>query len=451
MLETDNELFQRLFCGRGGVSPQYVEEHQSVIENRMALDLPVPIPLCKSPALEVDQFARAQRRGEAYDLKSFGILTAPQSRDRIREILVMRAESAAIFLGSVSPMYATIAGNTLPNVFGGLPFGRVNDSRPDLENSAYGYSGKRSFRSFFSLLKRRWQQMSAQARVIFCDINDFYPSVSSLRMKECLDNLGDEFNHLARVAASFVGRQDCSRGLPIDILGEASSILGNVYLHPLDRAIKSQLSRNVTYWLRFVDDFVFGVDSDADVRTLSERIEATFAGHGLSIKGEKFQVFDREDLGYHYCFDLMDHLDRSDIETATQQLQKLSTGMTPKRFGTALRVWIMLSSLHSTPPKGYMTLVEFILQDKFLPYALSHQQLLSLMWLTRSEQHVWDRLIEMFIQSGHTLPLANVHWCVDKLVTLSSEGQPQRACVASYIAGLQNQVLDLGFTRSRAA
>jgi hypothetical protein len=132
-------------------------------------------------------------------------------------------------------------------------------------------------RYFASQIRNARRAAAALARgsgaVVRTDVRAFYPSVTPSVTFRALVNLDVDRRLAAGVATMLEGwGSEGYAGLPIGPPG--SAVIANAILAPVDAAPKSP-------YLRWVDDYLVGVERERDVPTVLDRLDSALEDVGL--------------------------------------------------------------------------------------------------------------------------------------------------------------------------
>lgn len=140
-------------------------------------------------------------------------------------------------------------------------------------------------RSFDRARRLTARAASGAGAVLRTDVADFYPSIRPGTLRSTLDDAGAESSDAQTAAVMLEGWGSKGyAGLPIGPYG--SGILANAVLRQVDEVL-SGLS-----FVRWVDDYLIGLPSEAKAAEILERMDAALARLGLRRSVPKTAVLD---------------------------------------------------------------------------------------------------------------------------------------------------------------
>ena len=124
------------------------------------------------------------------------------------------------------------------------------------------------------------------------------------------------------------------KGIPMDLVGDASRVLANAYLYPFDANVRKVCLRNGWTFQRFADDMVVIVGSPHDEARATAMVSEELQRLSLNLNAAKVEYHSADEFLANWRFDLMDRLEQGDLEGA---LRALKDGNDFKRKSTHLK------------------------------------------------------------------------------------------------------------------
>ena len=145
-------------------------------------------------------------------------------------------------------------------------------------------------------------------------------SILEARLRSILSNENRILEIMFRVLNSWT--RSTSKGTPIGRGipqgNDVSSVLGNIYLFPLDESLDRFCNRNDAKWMRYVDGVKVFTKNEKDAREVVFLINEELRRLHLSLQGSKTKIISGEDLNYE-----IDNSDFEKVKKVSEKLQKL--------------------------------------------------------------------------------------------------------------------------------
>lgn len=138
------------------------------------------------------------------------------------------------------------------------------------------------------LREKRLQEMAAHSHVLKADINRFFPSIYTHKIRKALlrgggtPELGDKLDKVVRMCN---GNQTV--GIPIG--PHTSHVVAEIIMSAIDREVEEATKKPLKGY-RHVDDYFLCFDSYNDAETALAAIEKAAAAYELAVKDEKTEI-----------------------------------------------------------------------------------------------------------------------------------------------------------------
>jgi Reverse transcriptase (RNA-dependent DNA polymerase) len=263
-----------------------------------------------------------------------GYLGFPKSNGCTRFVPVLTKEDLAIYY-LVSLSLQTALAYDLPNIFGGWqrPPETISNSKKTAENEffeqisdpylAESMSKKMWFKNwtdFNTLLRETFSASDTGNYVMTTDIANFYDTIDihSLTRGIRSEVSGAEFvvdlleYFLSSWDRRLKGYKPSSKGIPQELLGDASRLYSHFYFKNFDLEFTEQCENNGIIYIRWADDIILIGNSRKSLEESIHRASKLLLKYGLNLNSSKTKCYSKSEFRMYRGLDVLDAVSRRD-------------------------------------------------------------------------------------------------------------------------------------------
>ena len=230
----------------------------------------------------------------------------------------------------------------------------------DAEAFSLGYGGVDPFSNYWWLVE--WRQFNnligevisdgkVGKFVVSTDVANFYDSIevprliSRLRRNPSVEHdAADALNaFLSFWNRKHTGYMPSTKGIPQEIISDASRILSHFYLQEFDDEFSAYCDvRNLTY-IRWADDILVFGNSKGKLQSAVHQISRILRDIGLNLNASKTKYMSKSQLKEHRCLDVIDAISADDhkkVVTGLAKIKALSASGADIRLDTVFKAMI---------------------------------------------------------------------------------------------------------------
>lgn len=189
--------------------------------------------------------------------------------------------------------------------------------------------------------------------VAITDVANFYDSIEVVRLTRKLRRADPDLHEYIDLLEIFLGYWNrrstgyhpSSRGIPQEIISDASRSLSHFYLQDFDEKFLEYCSTRGLTYIRWADDFlIFGRSTKA----LEDAIYAAsqlLLYEGLNLSAPKTRILSRRNFEWYRGLRLLDAVQKKDTSSFRSQLQRIQRATKPLKLDTVFRASIGFASL----------------------------------------------------------------------------------------------------------
>jgi hypothetical protein len=295
-----------------------------------------------------------------------GYLGFPKRNGCTRFVPILSKEDMAVYYSLALTIQPHLA-HDFPNVFGGwqsVPK-KISDSKKQYEEeiSDLYYSETMSqqfwfknWKNFTSLLRDTISANDPETFVVATDIANFYDTIDISRLIRLVRSKCEGLEDVVDLLEYFLsfwdrrikGYKPSSKGLPQEIIGDASRLLSHAYLEEFDKSFTSYCTENDMVFIRWADDMiVFGKGID-QLELAIHKASKMLLSIGLNLNASKTQIYTVKEYGKYRGLSVLDAVENNDVARFNHRLRRfiLHSKKAPARVDTVFRAAIGFMRRH---------------------------------------------------------------------------------------------------------
>ncbi|WP_158225428.1 RNA-directed DNA polymerase [Rhizobium sp. 11515TR] len=215
---------------------------------------------------------------------------------------------------------------------------------------------------------RDWQQLtdllietcsdkSVGTYVLVSDIANFYDTIDVNTLIDKIRSSVPDHSEIVSLLGYFLkfwdrrikGYTASSKGIPQEIISDASRILANFYLTEFDRKFIEVCKASNVVYIRWADDIVLFGSSKSKLEEIMHRASRLLLNIGLNLSAAKTKHFTRNSFRRYRALDLISAVNRKDSKNFLKELKAFSVRFPYEggRIDTVIKA--SLNMLHNTP------------------------------------------------------------------------------------------------------
>lgn len=217
------------------------------------------------------------------------------------------------------------------------------DAEAELEEEAEAFGQSYGTSPFSSLWwLKNWQEFNALIRelvsdttvgkyVVSTDIANFYDSIEIprliTRIRTSAPGETDTIEALSAFLAAWnrrhVGYMPSSKGIPQEIISDASRILAHYYLQEFDEEFSNYCESNNLTYIRWSDDFLIFGGSNQKLESAVHLASRMLRDLGLNLNSAKTKYMSKSTLRSYRALDILSAISDDDHKSVTRELRKI--------------------------------------------------------------------------------------------------------------------------------
>lgn len=212
------------------------------------------------------------------------------------------------------------------------------------------------FRSFTKLIDDLTKARGFGNYVIQSDISNFYDSIEVSTLSRRLRRESRVEEDVIEALEAFLGLWNrrtlgygiSTKGIPQEILSDASRVLSHYYLQRFDGAMIDYCVRRNLRFTRWADDILIFGPSEKELVEAIHHASRQLLREGLNLNSGKTKIYTRADFRRYRAISFLNCIDKSDRSGMLRELRKLNpTGrIVPHRADTVFRALLGFTGRH---------------------------------------------------------------------------------------------------------
>lgn len=231
--------------------------------------------------------------------------------------------------------------------------------------------------SFTDLLEETCNDSSVGNYVLTSDIANFYDTIDVNNLMDKIRSAVPDSSEIIALLGYFLkfwdrrikGYSPSSKGIPQEIISDASRILANFYLQPFDeKFINICKSENVVY-IRWADDIVLFGSSPGKLERVMHQASRILLNLGLNLNAAKTKHYSRSSFKRYRALDLIDAVNKKDWKRYLKELAAFDSQYKDHggRIDTVLKASL---SMLLNEPKANTTFSKYFIEKNLAKYEL---------------------------------------------------------------------------------
>lgn len=276
----------------------------------------------------------------------YGYIGLEKNLGVTRFIPILKKEDMAVYYQLCAEIGDQVIEN-IDGIYGGWKFVKTPGSLRELSqelkleeiSKAYhqGYFSEtfssaawfQQYKSYTDLITRICSQ-ETDSFIAKTDIANFYDSIDiSILMQKLQRKIPDYWRHLDLLEIflghwnrNTLGYKRSSKGIPQEILSDASRNLSHFYLSDFDRLVIEFAERHNIKYIRWADDILFIGRSPRKLEDIIYFASQTLLKDGLNLNASKTSIFHVREFARYRALDILRTVADKDIESFRKELQK---------------------------------------------------------------------------------------------------------------------------------
>jgi len=283
------------------------------------------------------------------------------------------------------------------------------------EAAAFGAScATNPFSSYWWL--KEWQQFNELISalisdptignyVVTTDVANFYDSIEIPRLisriRQNAHNDIDTVEALNAFLSSWnrrhVGYMPSTKGIPQEIISDASRVLSHFYLQEFDERIATYCATNGLTFIRWADDFLIFGGSKQKLEAAVHHTSRLLRDLGLNLNASKTKYMSKNELRRYRALDFLGAISKNDHTQVAKELKKIKTSLKHGeefRLDTVFRAMIgyLTKNKGARTPINVAFIVDTAEEHRDLLHSLNNTQMLRYIQLMSQPLVAFDNL-----------------------------------------------------------
>ncbi|WP_416066500.1 reverse transcriptase domain-containing protein [Rhizobium sp. ZK1] len=229
--------------------------------------------------------------------------------------------------------------------------------------------------SFTDLLRETCDDKSVGSYVLTSDIANFYDTIDINTLIDRVRSTVQDSSEIISLLSYFLrfwdrrikGYSASSKGIPQEIISDASRMLANFYLRPFDESFINACNAEGVVYIRWADDIVIFGSSPAKLERLMHRASRLLLNIGLNLSAAKTRHYTRSSFKKYRALDLISAVNNKDYKRYLRELKSFDDryGEDGGRIDTVLKASL---NMLSNEPKSKTTFSLYFIEKHLAKY-----------------------------------------------------------------------------------
>ena len=291
-----------------------------------------------------------------------------------------------------------------------------------------GY-GMNPFSSYWWL--KEWQEFngligaliddpSVGKYVVSSDVANFYDSIEIPRLLGRIRQIAHSDTDTVEALNAFlstwnrkhIGYMPSTKGIPQEIISDASRILSHFYLQEMDEIFGQYCDNNNLTYIRWADDFLIFGGSKRRLEGAVHHLSRLLRDIGLNLNASKTKYMSKSELRRYRALDILAGISKNDHKKVASELKKVKSQFSSGadfRVDTVFRA--MIGYLARNPTARTATNRAFLLdigdEQRDLLHSLNHTQMLRFVQMIDKPDVAFDKLRDDICKASFGAPKAS--------------------------------------------
>ncbi|WP_419909060.1 RNA-directed DNA polymerase [Hoeflea sp.] len=251
----------------------------------------------------------------------------------------------------------------------------------------------KEWRQFYALIAELCSQSDIGNYVAQTDIANFYDSIEIPRLIKNLRRDAHDMEEYIETLEVFLGYwnrrlngyQFSTKGIPQEILSDASRILAHYYLDDFDRRFMEYCNENELTYVRWADDFLIFGKSKKGLEAAIHKASRFLLAQGLNLNSSKTKIFLRSNFAKYRAVDVLMAINNDNKEKFRRELRKIINWNTTNEvrmdsvFRASIGYVFKLKNSAKTFEKNF--LIESASTNTQLLFSVNSRQMINLLYI----------------------------------------------------------------------
>lgn len=187
----------------------------------------------------------------------------------------------------------------------------------------------KEWREFTALIGELCKQTNIGNFVVQTDVANFYDSIEIPRLVRRLRHAAPKFDEYIEALEVFlgywnrriVGYQASSKGIPQEIISDASRVIAHFYLQKFDGNFLEYCASNGLTYVRWADDILIFGSSKKKLEVAIHTASKMLLSDGLNLSAAKTRIFSRLDFAKYRGVEVLDAITKNDEKLFRRRLR----------------------------------------------------------------------------------------------------------------------------------
>lgn len=231
--------------------------------------------------------------------------------------------------------------------------------------------------SFTDLLMETCDDSSVGNYVLTSDIANFYDTIDINTLIDQVRSTVPDSSEIISLLGYFLrfwdrrikGYSASSKGIPQEIISDASRMLANFYLRQFDEKFISACKSEGVVYIRWADDIVLFGSSPAKLERLMHRASRLLLNIGLNLSAAKTKHYSRSSFRKYRALDLISAVNNKDCKKFLRELKSFAARY-PNEGGRIDTVVKASLNMLSNEPKSKTTFSSYFIDNELSKFEM---------------------------------------------------------------------------------
>lgn len=229
----------------------------------------------------------------------------------------------------------------------------------------------KNWQSFIKLLQATMNDGSVGNYVITSDIANFYDTIDLSKLIRDLRSKAHVEADIVDLLQTFLSFWDrrvkgyipASKGIPQEIISDASRSLSHFYLQDVDGNMKNYCEENGLVYIRWADDFVITGSSKKKLEHAVHYLSKSVMKIGLNLSAAKTKIYTKKEYIQHRGLNVLEAVESGTVKQVERSLEVFlrESKSIPSRTDTVFRA--IVNYQHKLGSKGSVHLASYIARE----------------------------------------------------------------------------------------
>lgn len=306
----------------------------------------------------------------------------------------------------------------------------TRDDKQEEEAAAFGQSygmnpfsshwWLKNWREFSKLIEALTKDKTVGRQVVVTDIANFYDSIEIPRLISRIRHIAHPDTDTTEALNAFlsswnrrhIGYMPSTKGIPQEIISDASRVLSHFYLQDFDEQFKGYCEGHGLTYIRWSDDFLIFGSSAQKLESAIHHCSRLLRDIGLNLNSSKTRYMSKSDLRLFRCLDMLSAISANDCKEVEKELKTIKRRMNDGasfRIDTVFRAMIGYTARNAEARTTSNRAFIFDVGDsrKDLLHSLNNTQMFRFIQLMNNPLEAFDKLRRDICRADYGAPRAS--------------------------------------------